>query len=335
MQKGMRIETDQITNLPTDRFSDPAKNFSHLLPEINKLHETKVIDIYLIDDNPENPRGEVQEEDPQFIELTASLEADGLLEPVPVTPLGNGRYRLVGGHRRKRGAIKLKWTKISCTVIENISKSQEIALMLAENLHRRDLTYTQEARGYAGFLKEGKKEGKTLFDLVRALQVGLEQIKSRLTLLKLIPAAQSLIDRGDLLLGHGKQLARLTPEQQNSYMARAQTLTVKKFEKLVGKLLEPKSGDTDNPRRMRKRAETYKVLGEKEQFTRSWAVSKLTEAKEKKFTAKNLLYSLDDICQDACLEEKSELACLGCPVPRLVASLLKRAEPEEENAKLV
>lgn len=311
--------------------NDPAEssNFVRIVGKINKNHRNAIVSLALLDDNDDNPRGTFPEDDPDFAELVASISAEGLLEPVPVTPLPGGRYRLVGGHRRKRATVRLGWTEISCTIVENLSKSQEIILMLAENIHRNDLTYCQEARGYARLLKEGK----TVYEIARALKVSKFQIESRLPLIKLTPESQSLIDCGDLLLGHGAQLARLPIADQNTYAVRAQRMSVRNFEKLVGGLLNCENSESENRARSRKRQLNYRVLGKDEQFTRSQAIKSLADTKKKNFSAADLRAALDDVCQDACIEERSELACMGCPIPRLVESLIKRAEKAEARQK--
>lgn len=303
-------------------------NFVRIVGQINKNHRSAVLSLGLLDDNEENPRGIVSEDDQAFAELVASIAAEGLLEPVPVTPIDGGRYRLIGGHRRKRATVRLGWTEISCTIVENLSRSQEIILMLAENIHRNDLTYCQEARGFARLLKEGKN----VYEIARALKVTRSKVESRLPLVKLTPEAQGMIDGGDLLLGHGAQLARLPFDKQNSYAVRAQRMSVKSFERLIGELLSETSEEEVRVR-VRKRQSSYQVLGRDEQFTRSGVIKSLTDTKRKDFSAEDLRAALDDVCQDACIEERSELACMGCPVPRLIASLLKRVNKTEADQK--
>lgn len=295
--------------------------------EIDKPHQTREIFLDLIDDNEENPRGQIDETSPKFLELMASIAAKGMIESIPVTPLPNGRYLQVGGHRRKRAAVRLRWTKVSCTIIENIDRTQQFVIMLSENMHRADLTYCQEARAFAKLLAEGNDT----YQIARLLKVKKSHIEARLPLIKLTPEAQNMIDCGDLLLGHGELLARLPLDKQNLYLMRAQQMTVKKFETLVHKLLNPESKPDEEPERGRRRAKSYRVLGDDEQFTRSWALKTLAESEIGEFTAKQLIHSFDDVCQDACIEEKSELACMGCPVPRLVASLIKRAKPVDQK----
>ena len=67
------------------------------------------------------------------------------------------------------------------------------------------------------------------------------------------------------------------------------------------------------------------MLTTEEQYTRSTVVGYLNQTPVESFSVREVMDSLDDVCQDACIEEKSELICRSCPVPRLIASLLKRA----------
>ena len=88
-------------------------------------------------DNPHNPRTDLGD----LGELTDSIRAVGVLEPLIVTPTDAGSYLLLFGHRRRAAAIAAGLVTVPCDVrVEYAGKSAEqIADMLAENLHRRDL----------------------------------------------------------------------------------------------------------------------------------------------------------------------------------------------------
>jgi ParB/RepB/Spo0J family partition protein len=99
-----------------------------------------------LEDNPHNPRADLGD----LTELTDSIRAVGVLEPLIVTPTGAGRHMLLFGHRRRAAAVEAGLATVPCDVrAEYAGKSAEqIADMLAENLHRRDLTNLEEAAGY-------------------------------------------------------------------------------------------------------------------------------------------------------------------------------------------
>jgi ParB family chromosome partitioning protein len=97
-------------------------------------------------DNPHSPRTDLGD----LGELTDSIRAVGVLEPLIVIPTDAGSYMLLFGHRRRAAAIAAGVVTVPCDVrVEYAGKSAEqIADMLAENLHRHDLTRLEEAAGY-------------------------------------------------------------------------------------------------------------------------------------------------------------------------------------------
>ena len=97
-------------------------------------------------DNPHNPRTDLGD----LAELTDSIRAVGVLEPLIVTPTDDGRHMLLFGHRRRAAAVEAGLATVPCDVRKEYAgkSAEQIADMLAENLHRRDLTGLEEAAGY-------------------------------------------------------------------------------------------------------------------------------------------------------------------------------------------
>jgi ParB family transcriptional regulator, chromosome partitioning protein len=87
-----------------------------------------------------NPRRKLRAID----ELAASLQTHGLLQPVVVRRLGEGRYELVAGHRRLEAARQLGWKTIPA-VVRSESEDEAYVLTLVENLQRQDLSPREEA----------------------------------------------------------------------------------------------------------------------------------------------------------------------------------------------
>ena len=82
-------------------------------------------------------------------ELTASVAARGVLEPLIVIPDSDG-YRILAGHRRCAAAIIAEVPSVPCIVRADLGDpSDQVITMLVENTRRRDLTIIEEARGYA------------------------------------------------------------------------------------------------------------------------------------------------------------------------------------------
>jgi ParB family chromosome partitioning protein len=98
-------------------------------------------------DNPLNPRADLGD----LGELADSIRTVGVLEPLIVTPTDGPELVLLFGHRRRAAAIEAGLATVPCDVrLDYAGRSPEqLADMLAENLHRRDLTGVEEAGGYA------------------------------------------------------------------------------------------------------------------------------------------------------------------------------------------
>src|SRR3954465_14689925 len=86
--------------------------------------------------NPLQPRSLIGEA--ELIELTASIEASGLLQPVVVRPR-NGKYELIAGERRWRAVQRLGWPKIPA-VVRDVDDQTLLTLALIENLQSHDFT---------------------------------------------------------------------------------------------------------------------------------------------------------------------------------------------------
>src|SRR5215216_4313364 len=94
--------------------------------------------------NPLQPRSQISEA--ELVELTASIEASGLLQPVVVRPR-NGKYELIAGERRWRAVQRLGWPKIPA-VVKEVDDPTLLTLALIENLQRHNLSAIDEAAGY-------------------------------------------------------------------------------------------------------------------------------------------------------------------------------------------
>src|SRR6266511_831056 len=98
-----------------------------------------------IETNPDQPRTNVGD----LRDLARSIEAKGVLEPLLVRPIGDGRYRIIAGERRFRAAMEAGLTEVPCIEFD-VSENEVIEIALIENLHRKNLHPFEEAEGYAG-----------------------------------------------------------------------------------------------------------------------------------------------------------------------------------------
>ncbi|WP_158548791.1 ParB/RepB/Spo0J family partition protein [Blastococcus sp. TF02A-26] len=95
--------------------------------------------------------------------LTASIAAQGVLEPLIVVPLPDGGHLLIAGHRRAAAALAAELKRVPCIVRRDLAadvdddrvQAEHVGAMLAENLHRQNLTAVEEARGVQTMLDLG------------------------------------------------------------------------------------------------------------------------------------------------------------------------------------
>jgi ParB family chromosome partitioning protein len=149
--------------------------------------------------NPFQPRSQIDEA--ELLELTSSIEASGLLQPVIVRPR-NGKYELIAGERRWRAVQRLGWPKIPA-VVREVDDQTLLTLALVENLQRNNLTPIDEATGYQRLGEEFKLPQA---EIARLLGRNRSTIANLLRLLKLPDEVKSLIQEGKLSEGHARAL---------------------------------------------------------------------------------------------------------------------------------
>jgi ParB family chromosome partitioning protein len=103
--------------------------------------------------------GNIRDDLGDLTELTASIKSVGVLEPVIITPVASDdnksaktepAYRILAGHRRVAAAIKAKAATVSCIVRTDLNSDVDgLTTMIVENVHRADLSPTEEAAAYA------------------------------------------------------------------------------------------------------------------------------------------------------------------------------------------
>ncbi len=166
----------------------------------DELQELRPIPVDMIDPSPNQPRRAFDEE--SLVALAGSIRAQGVLQPVLVRPLANGRYELIAGERRWR-ASRLAELESIPAIVRRHDNAASLEVALVENMAREDLNPVEEARACAALVEE--------LGLTRE-EVGVRVGRSRVAvsnlirLLDLPDEALELIERGDLTEGHGRAL---------------------------------------------------------------------------------------------------------------------------------
>ena len=164
--------------------------------------------------NPYQPRKEFRPQD--LAELQASLEANGLLQPVVVRPGADGGYELIAGERRLRAATQLGWTEIP-VVVRDIDDRTLLTLALVENLQRTDLNAVEEAEGYQRLIEEFGLTQQRVADIIGKDRT---TVANTLRVLQLPAAVRRMVQQGELTLGHARALLAFEDERAITDVAR-------------------------------------------------------------------------------------------------------------------
>jgi ParB family transcriptional regulator, chromosome partitioning protein len=171
-------------------------------------------------------------------ELTASIQAVGVLQPIVVRPVAGGRYQVIAGERRWEAARTARLQTIPA-MVRPASNQQAMEMTIVENLQRLDLTCMEEARGYDRLAREF---GLTQEQMAQRTGKERSSVANLLRLLKLPPGVQTLLDKAQLSLGHAKVLMALeSPEAVEKLAQRivALSLSVRQTEQAVTNLIHP------------------------------------------------------------------------------------------------
>lgn len=164
-------------------------------------------------------------------ELAASIRAQGVMQPIVVRPIGDERYEIIAGERRWRAAQLAELDRIPA-VIRDVPDEAAIAMALIENIQREDLNPIEEALA----LKRLQDEFElTHQEVAQAVGKSRTTVTNLLRLIALTDEVKTLLEHGDLEMGHARALLTLEPDEQKEIARQivAKGLTVRQTETLV------------------------------------------------------------------------------------------------------
>jgi ParB family transcriptional regulator, chromosome partitioning protein len=212
------------------------------------------IKISLIDVNPFQPRKEFDPE--RLRELAASIQAEGLLQPIVVRQVGQ-RYQLIAGERRWRACQSLKLKTVPARVME-ASDASSASISLIENLQRAELNPVEESLGYASLIRDFDL---TQEEVAERVGKGRATVANALRLLNLGGEIQGYLGKNLISTGHAKLLLGVEGEPEQVMLARKiieEGLSVRAVEKLV-KNLKVRRNASASGERMTAESEIFAV----------------------------------------------------------------------------
>jgi ParB family transcriptional regulator, chromosome partitioning protein len=204
------------------------------------------ISVNEIERNPYQTRNHM--DDTSLAELAASIVATGVLQPVVLRYIGEGKkYQLIAGERRWLASQAVGKTTVPA-IVRQVSNAQAMEMTIIENLQRADLNAIEQARAFERLSREF---GLTQEQVANRTGKDRASVSNFLRLLKLPLEIQTLIEQDKLSMGHAKALLMLeSPDTMTTIAARVadQGMSVRGTEELVHSFLEPREKPTRKPR---------------------------------------------------------------------------------------
>jgi ParB family chromosome partitioning protein len=224
-----------------------------------KVSANKDISIDSIEANPFQPRTTFDEK--ALEELAVSIKKLGIVQPLTVREVGEGRYQLIAGERRLRAARLAGVTHVPA-YIRTADDQAMLELALVENIQREDLDAVEVAISFQRLIDECKLTQEQLSD-----RVGKQRstVANYMRLLKLPAEIQLGIKNKQLMMGHARTLVNIEdPKRQINvyYQIIDGELSVRQAEELVRQLQSEKIKDPGKLEKKRKLNSDFAELSE-------------------------------------------------------------------------
>jgi len=251
-KKGEKKSGDGGAAHPQDTTST-SREVSRETPElVDPGAVYREIPVAAIEPNPKQPRSVFDEE--ALAELAHSVKEFGLLQPIVVREVGEGRYQLIMGERRWRASQRAELEQIPA-IVRQTDDEELLRDALLENIHRVQLNPLEEAAAYQQLLEEF---GVTQSELATRIGRSRPAITNSIRLLQLSTPVQRRVAAGVLSAGHARALLGLesgaTAQDELAARIVAEGLSVRATEELVtlANREAPRTEDAREPRSTRR-----------------------------------------------------------------------------------
>lgn len=177
-------------------------------------------------------------DDAALKELSSSIAATGVVQPVLVRPLGDNRFQLIAGERRWLASKMAGKTSVPA-ILRHVSDEQAMEMTIVENLQRTDLNPMEQARAYD---RLGHHFKMTQEQMAQRTGKDRASVSNFLRLLRLPMEVQQKVESGALSFGHARTLLSLdSPEAilKAAQKVTALSMSVRQTESYVQGLLNP------------------------------------------------------------------------------------------------
>lgn len=216
--------------------------------------------------NPLQPRSVFT--DAELAELAASIQSNGLLQPLVVRPAPGrtDRWELIAGERRFRAVTSLGWSEVPVLVRE-ASDETLLVLALVENLQREALSALEEAEGYVALTEQF---GMNHSEIAEAVGKDRSTVANLVRLLNLPSSVRRLLQERAITAGHARALLAVEDPGKAGELARQaakEGWSVRETERRAG---------ATRPARKRTRAPTDPVVQTLEEALRDHLATRVS-----------------------------------------------------------
>jgi ParB family chromosome partitioning protein len=194
--------------------------------------ELKRLPVDMLQRGRYQPRKEITQEAVQ--ELADSIRTQGVLQPIIVRNIAQGRYEIIAGERRWRASQLAGLTEIPA-IIKDIPDEAALAVALIENIQRENLHALEEA---VALQRLSDEFGLTHQQVAESVGKSRTTVTNLLRLLSLQPDVKILLERKQIEMGHARALLALSGVKQSQAAQEvvARGLSVRETEKLVNSI---------------------------------------------------------------------------------------------------
>ncbi len=191
---------------------------------------TNRIPVDQVEPNPKQPRRDFDEQ--ALKELSESIKLHDIIQPITVSKLPSGKFRLISGERRWR-ASKMAGLKDIPAYVRQANDAELLELALLENLQREDLNAMEVALSYKRMMEE---LSYTQEQVAERMGKDRSTVANFIRLLKLPPDIQLAVRSGEISMGHARALINVDTVDKQLYIykeIKAKNLSVRQTEALV------------------------------------------------------------------------------------------------------
>ena len=252
-RRGLGRGLDALLATPNDEISSQNDNDKNKKNPIEEVHVTRSSESHnelhnlaleLLQPGKYQPRKDMSSD--ALEELAASIRTQGVIQPIVVREIKSNQYEIIAGERRWRAAKLAELAEVPC-LVKDIPDESAVAIALIENIQREDLNAMEEAVALERLMKEFELTHQEVADAVGKSRTTVSNL---LRLNKLNDEVKTLLEHGDIEMGHARALLALEAELQTD-IARtvaAKELTVRETENLVKKALIPEKEIIEKPK---------------------------------------------------------------------------------------